>query len=164
MSGIISKGKQLVVFRIGRELFGVEIDAIREIVRIPEITEVPDAPEFLEGMINLRGKIVPVVDLKKRLKLSGDARTKESRVLITDNTVSISGLIVDSVDEVIRIEGDAVEEPPDMITAIGIEYITGVAKVEEKLIILLDIRKILSDEEMRKVRIAVEDSQEAATA
>ncbi len=156
MAGGIAKGIQLVVFRIGKEFFGVGIDAIREIVRIPEITEVPDAPGFLEGMINLRGKIVPVVDLKKRLKLRGEDRTKSTRVLITDNTESMSGLIVDSVDEVIRIEPEAVEEPPEMMTAIGIEYITGVAKVDERLIILLDIKKILSAEEMKNIGQAVE--------
>lgn len=159
MVGVTSKGIQLVVFKIGKEYFGVGIDVIREIVRLPEVTDVPDAPEFLEGMINLRGKIVPVIDLKKRLKLQGEERGTATRVLITDETDTLAGLIVDSVDEVIRIEPEAVEEPPEMMTAIGIEYITGVAKVDERLIILLDITKILSAEEISKMANAAEGTE-----
>jgi purine-binding chemotaxis protein CheW len=157
---VISKGKQLVVFRIGKEYFGVGIDTIREIVRLPEVTDVPDAPDFLEGMINLRGKIVPVIDLKKRLRIQGEGRTKSTRVLITDDTHTLSGLIVDSVDEVIRMDDDSVEEPPEMMTMIGVEYITGVAKVDERIIILLDIRKIIDPEEISKLTKAVQEPHE----
>ncbi|MEE9523939.1 MAG: chemotaxis protein CheW [Thermodesulfovibrionales bacterium] len=153
------KGIQLVVFKIGKEYFGVGIDVIREIVRLPEVTDVPDAPDFLEGMINLRGKIVPVIDLKKRLKLQGGERGKATRVLVTDETDTLAGLIVDSVDEVIRIEPEAVEEPPEMMTAVGVEYITGVAKVDERLIILLDITKMLSAEEISKMANAAEGAE-----
>ncbi len=160
MIGVTSKRIQLVVFKIGKEYFGVGIDVIREIVRLPEVTDVPDAPEFLEGMINLRGKIVPVMDLKKRLKLQGEERGKATRVLITDETDTLAGLIVDSVDEVIRIEPEEVEAPTEMMTAIGIEYITGVAKVDERLIILFDITKILSAEEISKMASAAEERDE----
>lgn len=145
------KGLQLVAFRIGKELFGVGIESIREIVRFPEVTEVPDAPAFLEGVINLRGKIVPVVDLRKRLRLSGEGNTKSTRVLITEDGRNMIGLHVDEVSEVLRIQPDSIEEPPEMVSAIGVEYITGVAKVAERLIILLDLKKILSLEETKKI-------------
>ncbi|UCG79319.1 MAG: purine-binding chemotaxis protein CheW [Nitrospirota bacterium] len=145
------RGTQLVVFRIGKEYYGMGIDAIREIVRLPEITEVPDAPDYLEGMINLRGKVVPVVDLKKRLRISGDEHGKSTRVLITDKTETLAGLIVDSVEEVANIEPDSVEPPPEMMSAIGIEYITGVAKTADRLVILLDVKKIMSRYDMKDI-------------
>jgi len=157
------KGIQLVAFRIGKELFGVGIESIREIVRFPEITEVPDAPVFLEGVINLRGKIVPVVDLRKRLRLHGEEKTKATRVLITENGRNMIGLHVDSVSEVLKIQPDAIEEPPEMVSAIGVEYITGVAKVADRLIILLDLKKILSVEDMKKVANSLEKTVELQT-
>ena len=150
------KGLQLVAFKIGRELYGVGIESIREIVRFPEITEVPDAPAFLEGVINLRGKIVPVIDLRKRLGIGGEGNTRSTRVLITENGRSMIGLHVDSVSEVLRIQPDDIEEPPEMVSAIGVEYITGVAKVAERLIILLDLKKILSVADLKKLVTGVE--------
>lgn len=153
---------QCVVFNIGRELYGIGIDAVREIVRVPDITEVPDAPGFLQGVINLRGRIVPVIDLRKRLRLKGSEISKSSRVLVTDNSGSLLGLLVDSVAEVLKIQPDAVEEPPEMVSAVGVEYIAGVAKLDGRLIILLDLNRILSLEDMKKVAASVEDSMEEA--
>lgn len=147
----MAKNLQLVVFGIGKELYGVGIAAVHEIVKVPDITEVPDAPAFLEGVINLRGKIVPVVDLRKRMRLSAGERTKTSRVLITENEGRLVGLLVDAVSEVLKILPDAVEAPPEMISSIGVEYITGVAKVEARLIILLDLKRVLSVEDMKKI-------------
>lgn len=144
------KSLQLVVFSIGAELYGVGIDSVQEIVRVPDITGVPDAPDFLEGVINLRGRIVPVIDIRKRLRVKEAARTKLTRVLITENGSTV-GLLVDSASEVLKIQPDAIEGPPEMISAIGVEYITGVAKIDGRLIILLDIKKILSVEDMIKV-------------
>lgn len=161
----MAKSLQLVVFGVGKELYGVGIDAVQEIVRVPDVTEVPDAPHFLEGVINLRGRIVPVIDLRKRLRLKGTERTKSTRVLVTDHESSKGGgntigLLVDSVSEVLKIQPDAIEEPPEMVSAIGVEYITGVAKVEERLIILLDLKKILSVEEMKRVGNTIEKAVE----
>ena len=147
----MAKNIQMVVFSIGKELYGVGIDAVHEIVKVPDITEVPDAPAFLEGVINLRGKIVPVVDLRKRMKLDSKEKTKSSRVLITENEGRLVGLLVDAVSEVLKIQPDAVEAPPEMISSIGVQYITGVAKVEGRLIIILDLRKVLSVDDMRTI-------------
>ena len=151
MTRRIATGLQFVVFRTGDEIFGVGIDAIREIVKFVEVAEVPDAPDFLEGMINLRGRIVPIIDLRKRLRLPPAEKTRSTRVLITEISGNTIGLIVDAVEEVLRIRQQDVQPPPDMISAVGIEYITGVAKVEDRLIILLDIRKILSHEEISRM-------------
>ena len=157
----MAKNLQLVVFNVGKELYGVGIDKVQEIVRVPEVTEVPDAPVFLEGVINLRGKVVPVIDLRKRLRLQGIEKTRSTRVLITENGRSKVGLLVDSVSEVLKVQPDSVEEPPEMISAIGVEYITGVVKAEERLIIILDIKKILSVDEMKNLGRTVERPMEA---
>lgn len=160
----MAKNLQLVVFNIGKELYGVGIDNVQEIVRVPEVTEVPDAPAFLEGVINLRGRIVPVIDLRKRLRLQGMEKTKSTRVLITENGKSQVGLLVDSVSEVLKVQPDDIEAPPEMVSAIGVEYITGVAKMEERLIILLDLKKILSIEDMKKVGHSIDRVMEPQAA
>ncbi len=152
----MAKNLQLVVFNIGKELYGVGIESVHEIVKVPDITEVPDAPVFLQGVINLRGKIVPVVDLRKRMNLEGKEKTKSSRVLITENDGRLIGLLVDAVSEVLKVPPEAVEAPPDMISSVGVQYITGVAKVEGSLIILLNLGKVLSVEDMKLLSQAAE--------
>lgn len=160
----MAKNLQFVVFSIGKELYGVGIDAVQEIVRVPEITEMPDAPAFLEGVINLRGRIVPVIDLRKRFRLQGKEKTKSTRVLIADNSGSLVGLLVDTVSEVIKIQPDAIEEPPQMVSDVGVEYITGVAKVNSRLIIILDLRNVLSIEDMKQITNSPGEGAEAKAA
>ncbi len=152
----MAKHIQMVVFSIGKELYGVGIDAVHEIVKVPDITEVPDAPAFLEGVINLRGKIIPVVDLRKRMRLDSKEKTKTSRVLITENEGRLVGLLVDAVSEVLKIQPESVEAPPEMISSIGVQYITGVAKVQGRLIILLDLKRVLSVDDMSTIGSAAE--------
>ena len=160
----MAKNMQFVVFNIGKEFYGVPIEAVSEIVRVPDVTAVPDAPDFFEGVINLRGRIVPVVDLRARLRLPREERTRSSRVLITENGGRVIGLMVDAVSEVRKLPVEAVEPPPEMIAAVGIEYITGVAKVGERLIIFLDMKRILSVEDMKKVVSTVEQAANTAAA
>jgi purine-binding chemotaxis protein CheW len=150
----MKKHLQIVVFRIGKEFYGVSIDAVQEIVRVPAITAIPDAPSYFEGVINLRGRIVPVVDLRGRLRLPREEPTKSSRMLITENGGRVIGLLVDAVSEVRKLAHDSVESPPEMISAVGIEYITGVAKIADRLIIFLDIKKVLNPEDMKQVSAA----------
>ena len=147
----MAKNIQIVVFGIGKESYCVPIDAVQEIVRVPEVTTVPDAPAFFEGVINLRGRIVPVVDLRVRLRLPRVERTRSTRVLVTENGGSVIGLMVDAVSEVCKLPFDAVEPPPEMIDAVGIEYITGVVKRGGSLIVFLDVKKILSVDDMKKI-------------
>ena len=118
---------------------------------VPEITRVPDTPDFIEGIINLRGKIVSVVDLRKRLRFDGAERNKKNRILVTELDGKVAGLIVDEVSEVFKLDPTRIEPPPEMVTAAGVEYITGVAKVEESLIILLDLTRVLNVEEMKNI-------------
>jgi len=145
------KGNQVVRFMVGKESFGVDIGRIQEIVTVPEITKVPDTPDFLEGIINLRGKIVSVIDLRKRLKINGAERNKKNRILVTELHGKVAGLIVDEVSEVLKLDPGSIEPPPEMVTAVGVEYITGVAKVDENLIILLDLTRVLNVEDMKKI-------------
>jgi len=147
----MKKNLQLVGFKIGKEYFGVDIASVQEIVRVPEITQVPETPSFVEGVINLRGRIVPVIDLRKRLRLGKAEKKRSNRVLIIEQSKRIVGLIVDSASEVLKLSSEAIETPPDMITGVGVEYITGVGKLGEQIIILLDLTKILDVKEMVKL-------------
>ena len=158
------KNRQIVVFKIEQESYGVPIDAVQEIVRVPDVTTVPDAPPFFMGVINLRGRIVPVVDLRARLRLAPAERTKHTRVLVTETDGRVIGILVDSVSEVRKLQSGAVEQPPDMIAAVGIEYITGVARIGERLIIFLDVEKILSVSDMNKVASTVGQAVHASVA
>lgn len=160
----MAKFFQLVVFRIGKEFYGIGIEVVHEIIKVPDITTMPDAPDFFEGVINLRGKIIPVIDLRKRLRLKKSEKNRSSRILITENQDRLVGLLVDSVTEVLKLNPEAIEEPPQMISAIGIEYITGVAKITGRLVTLMDLAKVLSVEDMKKVEAAsgTERAYEAA--
>jgi len=144
------KKNQVVRFMIGKESYGVDIGMIQEIVAVPEITAIPDAPDFLEGIINLRGKIVSVIDLRKKFKLNG-ARDRKNRILVTELRGKVTGLIVDEVSEVLKLNTDNIEPPPDIVGSAGIEYITGVGKLEDGIILLLDIGKVLSGDEIRSL-------------
>lgn len=152
----MAKNLQFVVFHVGKELFGIGIELVREIVRVPEITEVPDAPRFLKGVINLRGRILPVIDLRRRFGLPQAELTKSTRVLITENAGTTVGLLVDGVSEIRRTATEAIEAPPDMVAAVGIEYITGVVKMQERLVILLNLDRALNVEDMNKIGKAAE--------
>lgn len=154
----MAKHAQIVVFGIGKELYGVGIDAVHEIIKVPQITAVPDAPAFLEGMINLRGRILPVIDLRKRLRLPAAARDKSTRVLIIECVGRMAGLLVDSVSEVLKVPPESLEPPPEMIACVGVEYIAGVVKQGEKLVSLLELAKIFSVEELRSALAAPDGS------
>jgi purine-binding chemotaxis protein CheW len=146
-----NKNLQVVGFKIGKEFFGVDIASVQEIVRVPEITQIPETPPFVEGVINLRGRIIPVIDLRKRLRLGNTERSRASRVLITEEDKRTVGLIVDSASEVLRLPSDSIEPPPEMITGVGVEYITGVGRLDDQIIILLDLTKILDVNETMKL-------------
>lgn len=135
---------QLVVFDLASEYYGVDIGDVREIIRMQLITRVPGAPSYVEGVINLRGRVVPVVDLRKRLKLNVGEQTKESRIVVVDIAGRDVGVVVDAVTEVLRVPLTSIEPPSSMITNSDSDYLRGIAKLESKLIILLDLNKVLS--------------------
>ncbi len=135
---------QLVVFDLASEFYAVDIGDVREIIRMQTITRVPGAPPFVEGVINLRGKVIPVVDLRKRLELNVKEQTNESRIVwITIHDQDV-GVIVDAVTEVLRIPLSLIEPPSFMVTTVDSDYLRGIAKLESRLIILLDLTKVLS--------------------
>jgi len=142
-----STEQQLVSFDLATESYGVDIGAVREIIRLQKITNVPRTPEFVEGVINLRGKVIPVVDLRKRFGLPVGDQSAENRIVVVDIGGQDIGVIVDAVNEVLRIFSDSVEPPSSVITTADPDYLMGIAKVDNKLLLLLDLESVLSAEE-----------------
>lgn len=136
--------QQVVVFQLAGESYGVDIARVQEIKAMSPITAVPRAPEFVEGVINLRGQITPVVNLHTRFGLEGREHTKETRIIVVNMDGDWVGLIVDSVSEVVRLAGDSIESPSDLVATVDSDFVRGIAKVnEERLIILLDLERML---------------------
>lgn len=147
----MAKDLQLVGFRIGKETFGVPIHLVHEIVRLPEITAVPDAPEYIEGVINLRGKIVSIVDLRKRFGETRIEASRKNRILVAEIDTKMVGLIVDAASEVIRLPESEIEAPPEVFEDNEVKYVTGVGKLNGRLVILIDLTKILQKGELRRL-------------
>jgi purine-binding chemotaxis protein CheW len=135
---------QLVVFDLASEQYGVDIADVREIMRMQTITKVPGAMIYIEGVINLRGKVLPVLDLRKRLGLYVGELTGESRIVVIDIEAGEVGVIVDAVTEVMRVPNVAIEGPSSMLSQGNSDYLRGIAKLTDRLIILLDLNKLLS--------------------
>jgi purine-binding chemotaxis protein CheW len=152
----MEKELQVVGFRIGDETFGVRIGSVREIVRVPEITSVPNAQETIEGVINLRGKIIPVVDLRKRFGQIEIVADKKNRILVVELDSKLVGLIVNSASEVLKIPPSEIESPGSVFADGESSYVTGVGKLKGRLIILLDISKLLHRPEFKKLEEAAE--------
>jgi len=147
----MAKELHIVGFRIGRETFGVPIALVHEIVRVPDITAVPDSPDYVEGVINLRGKIVSVVDLRKRFGEKQISPNKKNRILVAEVEGKMVGLIVDAASEVIKIPDNEVDLPPSVFDEGELNYVTGVGKMHGRLIILIDLNKILQKGELRRL-------------
>ena len=147
----MAKDLQLVGFRIGKEIFGVPIHLVHEIVRVPEITAVPDAPECIEGVINLRGKIISIVDLRKRFGETQIEASRKNRILVAEIDSKMVGLIVDAASEVIRLPEAEIEAPPEVFEESDVKYVTGVGKLNGRLVILIDLTKILQKGELRRL-------------
>lgn len=152
----MEKEHQVVGFRIGNETYGVRIGAVREIVRVPEITAVPNAPDVIEGVINLRGKIIPVMDLRKRFGSSAVQPDKKNRILVVELDNKFVGLIVSSASEVLKIPPSEIESPGSVFAEGESSYVTGVGKLKGRLIILLDIARLLRQSEFKKLEEAAE--------
>lgn len=134
---------QLVTFAIGDEEFGIDILKVQEIIRTMAITKVPNSPPHVEGVINLRGKVIPVIDLRSRFLLEKRPHDSQTRIIVIDLNGVIVGFVVDGVSEVLRIPSSTVEQPPEVVAGIESEYIKGVGKLENSLLILLDLDKLI---------------------
>jgi purine-binding chemotaxis protein CheW len=151
-SGAAAEILQLVTFKLGNEEYAVNILKVQEINRMKEITRVPNTPAYVEGVINLRGKVIPVVNLRAKFSLAERENDIQSRIMIMDIQGITMGLVVDAVSEVLRIPSSIVEPTPPMASTISAEYIKGIAKLEDRLIILLDMDMLVGK---------VEDASEA---
>jgi purine-binding chemotaxis protein CheW len=143
-----------VSFNIGQEEFGLGIQSIQEINRMVEITRVPNSPDFVSGVINLRGKVIPIINLRKRFGFPPKENDKNTRIIVVELGNMVVGFVVDAVSEVLRIPKNITEPPPSIVAGIGSEYITAVAKLENRLLILLDLERILKDKEKQQLEAA----------
>lgn len=135
--------EQLVTFSIGTEEFGVDIMKVQEIIRIPPITRVPKAPSYIEGVINLRGNIIPVVNLRVRFGMPAGEETDLSRIVVLQVNTKVFGVRVDGVTEVLRLESEAIEPPPPVALGMDASFIRGVGKIGERLLILLNLDQLM---------------------
>jgi purine-binding chemotaxis protein CheW len=146
---------QLVTFQISEEHYGVDIMDVKEIVRVQDIRSIPNAPLYVEGLFNLRGEIIPIISLHKRFHLRkaqlGEDEELLSGFIIIDIDGMKLGVIIDKVERVVAIEAQNIQPPPQMLSGIGAEYIQGVVNRESGYLILLDIRKLFSAKELRKI-------------
>jgi purine-binding chemotaxis protein CheW len=146
---------QLVVFSIGNEFYGVDVDAVESIIKMQEITRLPHAPEFVEGITNLRGAVVPILDLRKRFGLEAVEATRDTRIMIVNMNSTNVGMVVDSVTQVVRISAESIDPPPQMAMTVNSAFIKGIAKLDEMLIILLDLKKVLTVDEYERLSAAL---------
>jgi len=142
---------QVVAFNIDIEEFGVDILKVQEINRMVEITKVPQAPHYVEGVINLRGKVIPIIDLRKRFNMEFKEHDKNTRIVVVDISGNIMGMVVDAVSQVLRIPVNTIESPPEIVTGIDSEYIKGVVKLDDQLLIYLDLAKVIDIAEMAAI-------------
>ncbi|MCL6478369.1 MAG: chemotaxis protein CheW [Peptococcaceae bacterium] len=144
--------EQVAVFSLHGQVYGINIESVLEIIKMESVTRIPGTPDFIEGVINLRGKVIPVMDLCKRFNMPSSEISDSTRVIIVEAGGVTVGMIVDAVMEVIRFPSSGVEPPPPLIVGAGMESLKGIALVDEKLIILLDLAKVLYEEEKQKIR------------
>jgi purine-binding chemotaxis protein CheW len=149
--GILVSEKQYVIFKLGNEEYGVEIMNVKEISEFKESTKVPNTPYFVDGIINLRGEIIPIINLKKRFEVSDGEIDSDTRIIVININDRNVGFVVDEASQVLRIKDNDIDEAPEIVAGVDRQYITGVGKVGEKIIILLDLEKILTDEEKEKL-------------
>jgi purine-binding chemotaxis protein CheW len=144
---------QLVSFKIGEEEFGVDILNVQEINKMVQITKVPNSPDFVEGVINLRGRIIPVIDLRTRLGLAKKEHDKDSRIIVVDLERKTIGFIVDGVSEVLRIPVSITEAPPAIVSGIDSEFIKSIGKLDDRLLILIDLQRVLTVDTQQKLEM-----------
>lgn len=152
--------KKVVGFKLKDEEFAFDIMRIKEVIKLKEITEVPTAPKFMEGVINLRGKIIPIIDLRKRFNLEEKERTKENRIIIIElQKKQLAGVIVDEIEKVINVKKEQILPPPPTLISSGGKYIEAIIKIEDRIIVLLNIDKIFSDEEISNLNEIVKTEE-----
>ncbi len=140
---------QLVTFKLGKEEYGVSIEQVREIIRIVEIINVPKSPAFVEGLINLRGTVVAVIDLRKRFSIEPEGEEEDARIIVVEVQGRTIGVMVDSVSEVLRLSKSSIDDVPPTVSGVDAKFLFGVGKIGDRLLMLLDLDKILSSNELK---------------
>jgi len=143
--------QQVVVFELANEQYGVDISTVEGIIKLQTITRMPQAPSYVEGVTNLRGNVVPVIDLRARFGLPKVEPTNDTRIVVAYMGQSKVGMVVDAVSQVLVVPSDAIEPPPAMVTTINSTFITGIAKLDNQLVILLDLGEVLSLQEKKEI-------------
>ncbi|MEE8191036.1 MAG: chemotaxis protein CheW [Candidatus Scalindua sediminis] len=143
--------EKFLTFALGKEEYGIEILKVREIIGLMEITTVPQTPDYMKGVINLRGKVIPVIELRLKFSMPEVEHTQETCIIVVEVGSAQAGIIVDSVSEVMDIKRDEIEETPNIGQGIDTNFINGLSEKNGKLIILLNIEKVLSFEELEMV-------------
>lgn len=138
---------QFVIYQLAGEQFGVDIAAVESIIKMQEIAAVPQAPEFVEGVTNLRGEVLPVIDLRKRFEIPAAENTDDARIVVVEIDGQHVGMIVDAVTEVLTLEDDSIEAPSALVIGSTVDFITGIAKVEDQLVTIIDLSKVLLTDE-----------------
>jgi purine-binding chemotaxis protein CheW len=150
---------QLVSFKVGNEEFGLDILKVQEIIRLRELTRVPNMPNFVDGVINLRGKVIPVIGLRRRLGIEVGEVDKRTRIVVAEVNGKVLGFVVDEVSEVLRIP-EANFEPPPKLGQVEREYVQGIGKIDDRLLILIDLSPLLSDREHSQIAAVEQEAVE----
>jgi len=154
---------QLVSFKVGNEEFGLEILKVQEIIRLRELTRVPNMPGFVDGVINLRGRVIPVIGLRRRMGIAQGEADKRTRIMVAEVNGRVLGFVVDEVSEVLRISSDTVEPAPKL-GQVEREYVQGIGKINDRLLILIDLNPLISDAEHGQIAAAESESSAPAGA
>ncbi len=147
---------QLVSFTVGNEDYGVHIGQVQEIIRMTGITHLPQTEEYVKGVINLRGNIIPIIDMRTKFHMDSLEYSELTRVIVVNMNDKLVGLVVDSVAKVLELAEKEIEDPPEVIHGLSREYIDGIGKLDEKMIIILKVEKVLSDDELNSLQKAAE--------
>lgn len=140
-----SAEQQLIIFKLGNEKFGIDIGKVREIITMQQVTKVPHTHEYIEGIINLRGRVIPIFNIKNKFNFPENVLTRLARIMVAEVAGNTMGMIVDGVNEVLRIHKSIIEEPSDkLVSGLDEQYMEGIAKLEEDLVIILDLGKVLN--------------------
>ena len=142
---------QLVVFELAKELYGINIAMVESIIKMQSITQLPQTPTYIKGVTNLRGTVLPVIDLRLRFGLDVQPDTKQTRVIIVTMGNLKVGIMVDGVSEVLRVSDDTIEPLPSMVNSVNSDFLKGIVRLEDRLIILLEVEKVLDLEEKRSL-------------
>ena len=154
---------QIVGFQLANEEYGLDIMRVQEIILIGTVTQVPQVPDYVRGLINLRGHVIPIVDLRRRFDLPDTGQTEEQRIIVVNVHNKTIGIVVDAVNQVTRVTADQIEPPPTSVDGIDHEFITGLAKFDKRLVILLDIERLLTTEETGRLNELAESAPAAQT-